>query len=288
MINFQNILKSILTEAPNGSIRKRLESAILNRNPVSFYYNGPREDVLAGRRIKTELVAMGLTKKGNLVVRGWVQPPSTSKKGFGKHGWRLFILERMSGVQIYDNETFNEKRPDYTEGKDDGSLTVTYVKSRWDTTQPQTTEPKPTEKPQPLPQKTKTELPQPKPKEKPTTTPQPEIKRDVEVYNDLKNKINNVDSQKSVSPEDVKLAIGDLYKRKLEDWKKGQIEIGGNTNPGEGTRRRFEKESEYEIYSLLKQDSVTVGNVPQTPETPEEPETPLMESIKRIKTLIFS
>jgi hypothetical protein len=288
MINFQNILKSILTEAPNGSIRKRLESAILNRNPVSFYYNGPREDVLAGRRIKTELVAMGLTKKGNLVVRGWVQPPSTSKKGFGKHGWRLFILERMSGVQIYDNETFNEKRPDYTEGKDDGSLTVTYVKSRWGTTQPQTTEPKPTEKSQPLPQKTKTELPQPKPKEKPTTIPQPDIKRDVEVYNDLKNKINNVDSQKSVSPEDVKLAIGDLYKRKLEDWKKGQIEIGGNTNPGEGTRRRFEKESEYEIYSLLKQDSITVGNVPQTPETPEEPETPLMESIKRIKTLIFS
>jgi len=287
MINFQNILKSILTEAPNGSIRKRLESAILNRNPVSFYYNGPREDVLAGRRIKTELVAMGLTKKGNLVVRGWVQPPSTSKKGFGKHGWRLFILERMSGVQIYDNETFNEKRPDYTEGKDDGSLTVTYVKSRWDTTQPQTPETKPTEKPQPQPQKTKTELPQPKPKEKPTTTPQPEIKRDGEVYNDLKNKINNVNSQKSVSPEDVKLAIGDLYKRKLEDWKKGQVEIGGNTNPGEGTRRRFEKESEYEIYSLLKQDNVTVGNVPQ-PETPEEPETPLMESINRIKALIFS
>jgi hypothetical protein len=85
----------------------------------------------------------------------------------------------------------------------------------------------------------------------------------------------------------VKLAIGDLYKRKLEDWKKGQVEIGGNTNPGEGTRRRFEKESEYEIYSLLKQDNVTVGNVPQ-PETPEEPETPLMESINRIKALIFS
>lgn len=287
MINFQNILNSILTEAPNGSIRKRLESAIVNRNPVSFYYNGPREDVLAGRRIKAELVAMGLTKKGNLVVRGWVQPPSTSKKGFSEHGWRLFILERMSSIQIYDNETFDQKRPGYTEGKDDGSLTVTYVKSKWGTTQPQpqTPEPKPTEKPQP--QKPKTELPQPKPKEKPTSTPQPEIKRDTEVYNDLKNKINTNNNQKQVSPDDVKLAIGDLYKRKLEDWKKGQLEIGGNTNPGEGTRRRFEKESEYEIYSLLKQDNVTVGNIPQ-PETPEEPETPLMESIKRIKTLIFS
>ena len=56
-----------------------------------------------------------------------------------------------------------------------------------------------TEKPQP--QKPKTELPQPKPKEKPTSTPQPEIKRDTEVYNDLKNKITSkikslVDSKK--------------------------------------------------------------------------------------------
>ena len=47
------------------------------------------------------------------------------------------------------------------------------------------------------------------------------------------------------------------------------------------------EDTKTEIYSLLKQDNVTVGNIPQ-PETPEEPETPLMESIKRIKTLIFS
>jgi hypothetical protein len=286
MINFENILTSILTEAPNGSIRKRLEYAVINRHPVSFYYNGPREDVLAGRRIKAELVAMGLTKKGNLVVRGWVQPPSTSKKGFSEHGWRLFILERMSAIQIYDNETFDQKRPGYTEGKDDGSLSVTYVKSRWGTVQPkpETPETKPTERPEP--QKPKTELPQPKPKEKPTAAPKPEIKRDVEVYDGLKSKIETVGNQKQVSPDNVKLAIDDLYRRKLEDWKNTQKEIGANTNAGEGTRRRFEKESEYEIYNLMKQDNVIVGNIPE-PESTEEPETPLMESINRIKALIF-
>lgn len=283
MIKFQNILTTILTEAPNGSIRKRLESAIINRNPVSFYYNGPRGEVLPGRRIKSELVAMGLTKKGNLVVRGWVQPPSVSKKGFEEHGWRLFILDRMSGIQIYDGETFNEKRPNYTEGKDDGTLTVTYVKSRWGTT-PQPTKPspaptEPTKKSVP----TKTELPQPKPKEKPTSTPQPEIRRDGEVYNQLKDKFITVNNQTQVSPDDVKLAIDDLYRRKLEDWKNAQKEIGANTNPGEGTRRRFEKESEYELYNLMKQDNVSV----KFPEKTEEPETPLMESINRIKTLIF-
>lgn len=286
MIKIQSILTSILTEAPNGTIRKRLESAIVNRNPVSFYYTGPRKDVLAGRRVKAELVAMGLTKKGNLVVRGWVQPPSVSKKGYTEHGWRLFILDRMSGIQIYEDETFNEKRPNYSEGKDDGSLSVTYVKSRWGTT-PKPTEPTP-ERPQPTqkPEPTKTELPQPKPKEKPTSTPQPEVRRDNEVYGQLKDKFITVDNQTQVSPDDVKLAIGDLYKRKLEDWRNSQREIGANINPGEGTRRRFEKESEYEIYNLMKQNNVLVKTPPQ-PEPETEPETPLMESINRIKALIF-
>ena len=82
MIKFKNILSQILLEAPNGSINKRLKDAIINRHPVSFYYNGPKGEVLSGRRVRAELVAMGLTKKGNMVVRGWVQPPSVSKKGF--------------------------------------------------------------------------------------------------------------------------------------------------------------------------------------------------------------
>jgi len=61
MINFEKILSKLITEAPVGSKRERLLRAIKSRNPVSFYYNGPREEVLAGRRIKSELVAMGVT-----------------------------------------------------------------------------------------------------------------------------------------------------------------------------------------------------------------------------------
>jgi hypothetical protein len=293
MIKFKNILSQILLEAPNGSINKRLKDAIINRNPVSFYYNGPKGEVLPGRRVRAELVAMGLTKKGNMVVRGWVQPPSVSKKGFNnsnqntpEYGWRLFIITRMSGINIYEDETFNQKRPGYNENGDK-SLTSIEVKSNWGTLPiPKKEEPKPTVTPTIEPQKT--ELPQPKPKQKPTTSPQPETKRDIEVYDDLKNKINTVNNKKEITSDDVKLGIDTLYKKKLEDWTKSQSSIGNNTKPGEGTRRRLEKDSEIELFKLLKGDNVNVVTTYTQPETDvETDQNALQESLKRIKTLIF-
>jgi hypothetical protein len=293
MIKFKNILSQILLEAPNGSINKRLKDAIINRNPVSFYYNGPKGEVLPGRRVRAELVAMGLTKKGNMVVRGWVQPPSVSKKGFNnsnqntpEYGWRLFIISRMSGINIYEDETFNQKRPGYNENGDK-SLTSIEVKSNWGTLPiPKKEEPKPTVTPTIEPQKT--ELPQPKPKQKPTTLPQPETKRDIEVYDDLKNKINTVNNKKEITSDDVKLGIDTLYKKKLEDWTKSQSSIGNNTKPGEGTRRRLEKDSEIELFKLLKGDNVNVVTTYTQPETDvETDQNELQESLKRIKTLIF-
>jgi len=293
MIKFKNILSQILLEAPNGSINKRLKDAIINRNPVSFYYNGPKGEVLPGRRVRAELVAMGLTKKGNTVVRGWVQPPSVSKKGFNnsnqntpEYGWRLFIISRMSGINIYEDETFNQKRPGYNENGDK-SLTSIEVKSNWGTLPtPKKEEPKPTVTPTIEPQKT--ELPQPKPKQKPTTLPQPETKRDIEVYDDLKNKINTINNKKEITSDDVKLGIDTLYKKKLEDWTKSQSSIGNNTKPGEGTRRRLEKDSEIELFKLLKGDNVNVVTTYTQPETDvETDQNALQESLKRIKTLIF-
>ncbi len=177
----QNILKTTRT--------KPIVDAIKNRKKITFYYSGPRrpkkDSVKPGYRIKAEAVALGLSKKGNLVLRAYVQPPSTSKKGFGKHGWRTFMLSRMSGTKITD-EIFNEKRPGYKEGDDNG-LSVTYVTTDWTsnpqikpkekiTKEPTTTKPivKPevkidTQKPEPKPE----ELPQPKPENKPEKTPEP-------------------------------------------------------------------------------------------------------------------
>ena len=176
----QNILKTTKT--------KPIVDAIKNRRKITFDYYGPRkpakDSVKPGKRVKVEPVAMGLSKKGNLIIRAWVEPPSVTKTGFGKGNWRTFILARTRNVEITD-ETFDSKRPQYKEGSDN-SMTVTYVTSDWtkipkvkkekkpQQPTPEPTEPTPTkpsvepvstEKPQPEPQKQ--ELPQPKPEVKP-------------------------------------------------------------------------------------------------------------------------
>lgn len=194
-----NSIKDFLIEADKigklivqASNTKPIADAIKNRRKISFYYSGPRKpkknSVLSGKRIMVEPVAMGLNSKGRLIIRAWVEPPSTSKKGFEKTNWRTFILNRARNIEISD-EVFNEKRPGYKEGED-GSMTVTYVTSDWTTTpklkkykEPlkpttkRTTKEVPPKTAEPKPEEPKPEtLPQPKPKEVPPKTPEPEIK----------------------------------------------------------------------------------------------------------------
>ena len=177
-----------------------IANAVKKRNPVSFFYNGPRNTVQAGKRVKAELVALGLSKKGNMVVRAWVDQPSKSKTGFQKGNWRTFMVGRMNQVEIYDEETFDQKREGYKEGEDK-SMSVTYVTSDWSSTpepqtqepvqrEPQTQEPEvePTQRePQtqepevepiqgepevePIQQRTSTDLPEPEPDNTPSIEP---------------------------------------------------------------------------------------------------------------------
>lgn len=172
----QNVLKTTKT--------KPIVDAIKNRKKVSFYYTGPRkpkkDSVKPGKRIDAEAVALGLSKKGNLIMRAYIQPPSVSKKGFGKTGWRTFMLSRMNDVQI-SNETFDSKRPQYKEG-DDNSMSVTYVTSDW-TKQPKVKkEKKPTQptpqpsKPVATPEKPTIKEPESKPEPQELPQPKPEVK----------------------------------------------------------------------------------------------------------------
>jgi hypothetical protein len=89
-MNLNKIFFKIIEEqsVPKGKKSNTLVSAITNRNPITFYYTGPKEpskdSVKSGVRIRAEAVAMGLSKGGNVIVRAYVQPPSVSKKGFSK------------------------------------------------------------------------------------------------------------------------------------------------------------------------------------------------------------
>ena len=147
-MTLDNILNNIIEEQVTGgnekalvlktSKSKPLVDAIINRHPITFYYSGPRKpkknSVKAGYRIKAEAVALGLNKKGNLIVRAFIDDPSKSKRGTpgqvgmekSNFGWRTFLVTRMTGVQVLTNETFDSPRAKYKAGDDD-SMSVTYV-----------------------------------------------------------------------------------------------------------------------------------------------------------------
>ena len=167
----QNILKTTKT--------KPIVDAIKNRKKIDFYYSGPRkgrDSVKSGKRESAELVAIGLSKRGNLIVRAYVDTPSVSKKGFEKTNWRTFMVSRMSDVKISD-EKFDQKRPDYEEGADN-SMSVTYVTSNW-TNKPEVKKPRIVKSKPEVPSATATT--EPTPSVEPTTTTTPEEPKTTEL-----------------------------------------------------------------------------------------------------------
>lgn len=280
-------------EVPKGKKSNTLVNAITNRNPITFYYTGPKEpskdSVKSGVRVRAEAVAMGLSKGGNVIIRAYVQPPSVSKKGYNKTNWRTFRVDRMSNLQIQQDETFDITRPGYKEGaeSDRGPMVTTYVTANWtktpevkkQETPPPTPEPKPSVKP------TKEPLPQPKTDEKPSPVPQEQPKDySGEVFNKLQNVVKDVNGEKVVTTQDFQNASTELYKKKENDWMDSQKQVGGNIKPGEGTRRRFEMSSKSELSNLLSKNNIKVSDEVNN-ET--EDSNNLQESINRIKTLMF-
>jgi len=113
---------------------KPIADAVVNRHPISFVYYGikkGKDSVKQGKRINVEPVAIGMSKKGKLLLRAWVDKSSVSKKGFepkkvidkktGKekiipaNHWRTFQMSNMRNITIDTNTVFNE-RPGYHPG----------------------------------------------------------------------------------------------------------------------------------------------------------------------------
>jgi hypothetical protein len=289
LIQEQNILKTTKTQP--------IVDAIKNRNMITFYYSGPqkpkKDSVLNGTRINAEAVAIGLSKKGNLVVRAWVQPPSVSKKGFAKHGWRTFIVGRMSNVKITDDK-FDTKRPSYKEGSDD-SMTTTYVSTNWGGV----SKTKSVEKPSPTPITKTKDVEKPEPKVKSTTPIEPSIEKPITKSEKPQPEVEPKSTELPQPNPDVKPTKDpiqttqepnqeyidkqkELYKTKQTDWVTKQKEIGGNIKPGQGTRARFSKEVEKELSQPKPEEKPSVN-----PED-ENKDKNLQESLKRIKRLMFS
>lgn len=278
------IVKILSEQSMSGRKTKPLVDAIKNRNPVTFYYSGPtkpeKDSVKKGVRIRAEVVAMGLSKGGNVIVRAYIQPPSVSKKGYSKTNWRTFRVDRMSNINVLTNETFDTKRPGYKEGSESnsGPMVTTYVTSDW----LKTPEVKPKETPpppKPIDEPVKEPLPQPKVDDKPSPIPQPQKDNVGDVFKTLTPK--EIDGKKTITTQEYENAVKDLYKRKETEWKDAQRELGKNLLPGEGTRKRFELDSNKELSDLLKNNNIVV-----TDEIINQNEL-LQENLKRIKSLML-
>jgi hypothetical protein len=285
LLQESNILKTSKTQP--------LVDAIKQRHPITFYYSGPqkpeKERVLPGTRESGEPVALGLSKKGNLIIRVFVPSPNVSKKGLDKTQWRTFMVSRMSNVKINDEVTFEEKRPQYKEGNDD-SMTVTYVTSDWTQTpepQPQT-EPTPQPQNQPEPQPQTEPTPQAEPQVEPTPQAEPTVQTEPTTPTELpqpkpevkppKQPVQTPSGTEQNANQDYENKVKQEYDALQRNWIEKQKQSGGNIKPGEGTRARFRKEAEKNL-------SNTETN--QNTEEPTEPNK-LQESISRIKTLMFS
>jgi hypothetical protein len=303
-MSLNTLFHKVLVEADflKGRKTKPLVNAITDRNPVTFYYSGPKENgkegVKSGTRVRGEAVALGLSKGGNIIVRVFVQPPSVSKKGFARGNWRTFRVDRMSNIQVLSDETFDKMRPGYKEGDESasGPMVTTYVTSDWNK-KPEIKEPETKPQTEPLPQPKKTEkpqldpqgLPQPKSDEKPSELPTTSTKDySSDVFNKLQTNIKDVNGQKMITTQDYQNAAKELYKMKEKEWIDSQRQLGKNTNPGGGTRKRFDITSNSELSNLLAKNGIIVNDEIPTNDVPSD-ETPneLQESIKRIKALML-
>lgn len=118
---------------PNSNIlkiskNKPIVDAIKNRHPISFMYYGSKDrDVLVGKRQKAEPVALGISKRGNLIVRCYIEPPTKSKSGFNRSNWRTYMVSSMKNIVVNKSKTFNLTRQFYNGGGDDRTMVQTLL-----------------------------------------------------------------------------------------------------------------------------------------------------------------
>jgi predicted DNA-binding transcriptional regulator YafY len=120
-MKLQESLKGLICEIASLD---SVQSAVNNRNVVVIYYDG---DEPGGKGIReVEPVALGKSKSGNLVMRGWDREGSSHTAYKGEQplpGWRLFRLDKILSNKP-TGEVYNEIRPDYNLNGDKSMVSV--------------------------------------------------------------------------------------------------------------------------------------------------------------------
>ena len=123
-------LKSLITEAASiDDIKKSIEQ----KQVCSIYYEG---DEPGGRGLREiEPVALGRSKAGNLVLRGWDRTGASHTAYKGEQplpSWRLFRVDKITMLKT-TRENFTQAQPGYN-FNGDKSMTQVIVIAKFDNT----------------------------------------------------------------------------------------------------------------------------------------------------------
>jgi predicted DNA-binding transcriptional regulator YafY len=123
-------LKYLITEAASIDDIKR---AIEQKQVCSIYYEG---DEPGGRGLREiEPVALGRSKAGNLVLRGWDRTGASHTAYKGEQplpSWRLFRVDKITMLKP-TRENFTQAQPGYN-FNGDKSMTQVIVIAKFDNT----------------------------------------------------------------------------------------------------------------------------------------------------------
>ena len=136
-MKLQESLKGLILEIASLD---SIQSAVNNRNVVIINYDG---DEPGGKGIReVEPVALGKSKAGNLVMRGWDREGSSHTAYKGEQplpGWRLFRLDKILSFKP-TGEIYNEPKPGYNFNGDKSMVSVITI-AKFNTTPTPTTTP---------------------------------------------------------------------------------------------------------------------------------------------------
>jgi predicted DNA-binding transcriptional regulator YafY len=118
-----NVVKSLILETASIDT---IVDAIKNRRKVVIYYDG---DEPGGRGLREiEPVCLGVSKKGNYVLRAWDEQGASHRGFLGLKplpSWRLFRIDRITSFNP-TQEIFNTPRPNYNP-RGDKSMTKVLI-----------------------------------------------------------------------------------------------------------------------------------------------------------------
>ena len=124
-----NTIKQIILEKSFDEIA----NSIRNKNLVTIYYDGEDNGGKGLREI--EPVALGRSKAGNMVLRGWDRTGASHTAYKGEQplpSWRLFRVDKITMLKP-TRENFTQAQPGYN-FNGDKSMTQVIVIAKFDNT----------------------------------------------------------------------------------------------------------------------------------------------------------